>query len=205
MIAVRPIIAFICAGFVFSGCDAYNVSQAKSKPTLQFELLGDLGRSKASLLALPPDSERQLASLYKRGIAAEIALIDRRGSVTEWMGSDGVTLRFDSGILTGTTGLSADLYSAEVSPVMDAMAKNGGRYSRVFRHLNGERMIQIIEADCSLTLLPHREEFTEVCRVPGGTFTNRFRVETATTRIVASRQWISREAGYIGLNPYRNP
>jgi hypothetical protein len=172
---------------------------------IKFELLAGLSSGPKTDVVKTKASDRLLASLFKRNVVSEISLIDGRGTITEWTSADGATITLDGGILIGTSGLLDDLYSADVEPIQAAMSQGGGSYARTFRYLDGERVIRTVEAACILRQSEDGGEFTELCREAGRTFINRFRVQPNTLRIFASRQWVSREVGYLGLNPAEGP
>ncbi len=186
---------------LLAGCVPHQTGSLEQGSNMRIELIAGLPvkPSKQGMPAAAP--EALVASLFKRNLVADFGLIDRRGTVTEWAAADGVTITLNEGILIGSSGLSEDLYSADVEPLQSAMSKGGGSYTRAFRYLDGERVIQRVDANCTLRNSADGVEFTEVCREPGGTFINRFKVHPKTLQILASRQWVSREVGYLGLNP----
>lgn len=205
MTVSRALPLLVGAALSLAGCMKDPLAGLSRDPDIKIELFGGFANTPTNPVTLPPDAPRMVASLYRRDIAAEVALVARRGTVTEWMATDGVTLRLDGGILVGTTGLGRDLYAADAAPLKAAMAAGGGNYARDFRSMDGERRIVLTSADCTLTRPKGTQEYTELCRTGSGTFTNRFQTDPATGDITASRQWISGEAGYLGLNSKPNP
>lgn len=184
------------------GCVSHQSGSLERASNMRVELIAGL-QVKPNEQTIPIAApEGLVASLFKRNLVADFGLIDRRGTVTEWAAADGVTLTLNEGILIGSSGLSEDLYSADIEPLRLAMSKGGGTYTRAFRYLDGERVIRRVDANCILRNSSDGVEFTEVCREPDGTFTNRFKVHSKTLQILASRQWVSREVGYLGLNPH---
>jgi hypothetical protein len=201
----RSVLLMVSAVPLLIGCASQDVGSLEQGASLKVELLaGSISGPKAEVVQ-PKAPDRLLASLFKRNIVADIGLVDRRGTVTEWSSAEGATITLDAGVLIGTSGLSDDLYSADVEPLQVAMLQGGGSYARTFRYLDGERVIRRVDAACVLRQSSDGSEFTELCRETGGTFINRFKVEPETLRILASRQWIGREVGYLGLNPTEGP
>ncbi len=204
MTVSRALPLLIGAALSLAGCMKDPLAGLSRNPDIKVELFGGFAGTPPAPVTLPPDAPRLVASLYQRDIAGDVALVARRGTVTEWMANDGVTIRLDGGILVGTTGLGRDLYAADAASLMAAMAAGGGSYARDFRFMDGERRIVLTSAECTLTRPTGTQEYTELCRTGQGTFTNRFQTDPATGDIIASRQWISHEAGYLGLNPKPN-
>ncbi len=195
----------LAAMLPISGCMSDPLAGLSRDPNFRVQLFGDLAEAPGKPLTLPPDAPRLLASVYDRDVAGEVVQVASRGDTTEWQATDGAVVRLDAGILTGTTGLGYDLYSADAAPLKSAMAAGGGSYIRAFRHMDGERRIVLTAADCTLTSIAGGQEFTELCRDGKRSFTNRYGLSPATGKIVASRQWIGWDAGYMGLNQTPNP
>jgi hypothetical protein len=205
MSVFRSVLLMLSAVPLLIGCVSHDTGGLEQGASIKFELLAGLGSGPKADVVQTKASDRLLASLFKRNVVSEVDLIDRRGTITEWASADGATITLDDGILISTSGLSDDLYSAEVEPLQAAMSQGGGSYTRTFRYLDGERVIRSVEAACILRQSEEGSEFTELCREVDGTFINRFRVLPNTLLILASRQWVSREVGYLGLNPPEGP
>jgi hypothetical protein len=148
---------------------------------------------------LSPDVRAQLgapvkiATLEEVNLASVIVLRARNGNVETYFTPDGISVSLRDGIVVATRGLGFDLMTADVSDVYRAM-RAGQSAVRIHRYLDGENHVIIRSFICDYA---GRTEVIETCHTEGFTITNSYRL--AGGRIIASRQWISPQRGYIRI------
>lgn len=88
--------------------------------------------------------------------AGLIAAASNRGRII-WQAPDGITLTGRGGVLFATRGLGGDLLSAEVDPVVGALAaERSARYRRTLRRIGDDDRILRQPYDCVLQRGPAR-------------------------------------------------
>ena len=140
----------------------------------------------------------------------------RRGTKETWLGTDGVTLTFDRGVLAGTAGFGAALQAADVAPTASAvLAGRTTQVERVHSLLSGNDTTilrafvcdievsgsEVIELDTRNT---RTRKMTETCYSLDTTFTNEYWVDPRRGAIVQSRQWAGEEVGTLRIRNVYN-
>ncbi|WPZ23574.1 YjbF family lipoprotein (plasmid) [Sulfitobacter faviae] len=106
---------------------------------------------------------------------------------------DNISLSVKEGVLVGTRGLGFDLMSSDVAEVLSGL-RHGGQAVRVHRYLDGEDQIVIKSYICDYS---GNAQITENCYGKDHSFKNSYQMSGG--KVVASRQWIGPDLGYIRL------
>ena len=171
--------------------------------------------TEAAVLAITPAqvaaSPQPLARvrIEATGAAATMAEVDRKGPNSTWFSADGGSFIFRDGMLTGTRGLGEDLMGLS-APGLAAAVRAGGS-TRVYRYLDGDERLVDVTLTCLVDRAPHGpitildrthrvDQISEYCKGedPFGdplAFENFYWVESGTTRVWQSRQFISWKFG----------
>lgn len=138
------------------------------------------------------------------------------GGIETWLGTDGVTLSFDRGVLHGTRGLGSGLLTSDVSQSASAvLAGRSGQVERIHTFLNSNNeaisraYICQIENQGSETLRfdignVRTRKMVERCDNLDQSFTNTYWVDPSRGRILRSNQWTGEFAGEITINTVFN-
>jgi len=124
------------------------------------------------------------------------SIIVRKGmnrDVETYFTPDNISISLKEGVLIGTRGLGFDLMSADVSEVIAGL-RNGGQAVRIHRYLDGEDQIVIKSYICDYS---GNAQITETCYGKDHSFKNSY--QTSAGKVIASRQWIGPDLGYIRL------
>ncbi|KIN60111.1 DUF2886 domain containing protein [Sulfitobacter noctilucae] len=139
-----------------------------------------------------------------------------RGSIETWLGTDGVALTFDRGVLHGTRGVGAGMLASDVSASASAiLAGRSGQVERVHTFLTGNNTtdtrayICTIENQGSETIQLHNgatrtRRMVETCNNLDQSFTNTYWVDTSRGRIAQSRQWSGELFGEFQIKTVHN-
>lgn len=181
------------------------------------DVLAGMGeQSESNARRLPPLSNKALAAakkplIYTRiedsGGEARLSLFGENRSVLTYMSPDRVSLSYDNGLLIATRGLPGDLMVADLRGVQAALSGKSMRYTRIFKHLDGEGQSTTLNFTCTINSLGSQEieiagralplsGYRESCSGSHGTFTNQlWRDRTGVIRV--SKQWSGPLPGYI--------
>lgn len=173
--------------------------------------------TRASLTALGFDQPLIVVSLPEAGTRGGLLRQFDKEGVTFWRTADEFsTMRFEAGVLRGTTGLGHDLYGVDTKATRAALTAGAQASSlRSYRVLNGEGVLHVQPYTC--TLFPKGREtievfdrshavirFSEICTAHGRDLDGeRRRLENTYWRDVSrpvvwkSRQWVSPNLGYM--------
>ena len=155
-------------------------------------------------------------SIPSAGVRGGFLRESRRGNFESWLGTDGVSLTFDRGVLQGTRGLGEGLLASDVSASASAiLAGRSGEVQRVHTYLTGNDLADTraficqIENQGSETIqldngaTPTRR-MVETCNNIDQSFKNTYWVDTRRGRIVQSRQWAGEFAGELAIQTVYN-
>lgn len=124
------------------------------------------------------------------------SILVRKGlneGVETYFTPDNISLSLKEGVLVGTRGLGFDLMSGDVAEVLAGL-RDGGQAVRVHRYLDGEDQIAIKSYICDYS---GNAQITETCYGKDHSFKNSYKMSGG--KIVASRQWVGPDLGYIRL------
>ncbi|MFG6519351.1 YjbF family lipoprotein [Sulfitobacter sp. 1A13496] len=124
------------------------------------------------------------------------SILVRKGvnrNVETYFTPDNISLSLKEGVLVGTRGLGFDLMSGDVAEVLAGL-RHGGQAVRVHRYLDGEDQIVIKSYICNYS---GNAQITETCYGKDHSFKNSYQMSGG--KVVASRQWIGPDLGYIRL------
>ncbi len=153
----------------------------------------------APALLVSRDEALMQIGIPKLGAQANLKRIGENQGVETWQSGDGVSVSVQQGVVVATRGLGFDLMAADVSPTLSAMAGGDpGPYRRQMRYLTGDNHSRYLAAGCVMET--RNGTFTESCKTHRGSFTNQYQGDTGDA-ILASRQWISPEVGYLEIKP----
>ena len=138
----------------------------------------------------------KIAVLERRNQASVLIENTRNRDVVTYLTPDGVSVSLRQGVLVATRGLGFDLMTADVDAVLPALRGGGQGVVRVHRYLDGEEQVVIRSFICDYT---GRGTVTETCHSDGFKITNSYQLGGGG--IIASRQWVSPEQGYLRLEP----
>lgn len=124
------------------------------------------------------------------------SILVRKGmnrGVETYFTPDNISISLTQGVLVSTRGLGFDLMSGDVAEVIAGL-RHGGRAVRVHRYLDGEDQIVIKSYICDYS---GNARITETCYGKDHSFKNSYQMSAG--KVVASRQWVSPDLGYIRL------
>lgn len=145
---------------------------------------------------------------------AELSLLTSRGDIQDWRASDGSSIVMSDGMLVGTRGLGADLFSAEAPGLIRALLSGRGTVKRQHLYLDGEGATSRVLYVCSVSIAkdpPKRvgmasaggdRHLVEHCvsELPKAVeFTNIYWLSSGDKEIKRSRQWVSTKIGSIDI------
>ena len=140
----------------------------------------------------------------------------RRGTKETWLGTDGVTLTFDRGVLAGTAGFGAALQAADVAPTASAvLAGRSTQVERVHSLLGGDDTTVLRAFVCDIRVAGSEtitldtgatgtRKMTETCNGLDARFVNEYWVDPRRGEIVQSRQWAGEEIGTLRIQNVYN-
>lgn len=174
-------------------------------------MLDGLTNQKKALRTGPQKIDRSAGVLAVQretgGQAAGLGLVARDGDIATWSTLDGTTLTLNEGVVISTTGFGPDLFSADADPIHDR--PDGSAWPRVHRYVDGENHVQMqaymcrlsVERDATVTLqngTVNATRYTESCTGPETEFENNY-LYSKSGQLLASRQWIGADIGYLAL------
>lgn len=184
-----------------AGCDS-----ASPPGTLTIAGIDVLGAGVGSVPAIP-GREPIVVTRLSDGASGTYRVVSDRAGVETWAAADGSAFSFRSGVLVSTTALGHDLYSADVSDVIDVLAGGGtGTATRVHRYLDGEGELRTRAFECTLDAGPLTEtpavegrvrSVREDCVGFGTGFTNEYLLSARGGGIVRSTQWVGESIGSV--------
>lgn len=154
--------------------------------------------------------------VMKSGLRGGFLRESRRGTIESWLGTDGVSLTFDRGILHGTRGVGAGLLASDVSDTANAvLAGRSAEVSRLYTFLNGDDLAETRAYRCTIAnegaeTIPmdngatRTRRMTETCVNLDQSFKNTYWVDTARGQIVKSEQWTGDFIGSLSIQTVYN-
>lgn len=155
-------------------------------------------------------------SVERAGVRGGFLRESKRGNIESWLGTDGVALTFDRGVLHGTRGLGAGLLASDVSASASAiLAGRSQQVQRVHTFLTGEDIAVTQTYNCAIenqgretitldTGATATHRMVERCSGEDATFTNTYWVAKGRGGIVKSRQWSGDFAGMLAIQKVFN-
>ncbi|MFG6637684.1 YjbF family lipoprotein [Sulfitobacter sp. 1A12126] len=137
-----------------------------------------------SLMIAQLEQNERASILVRKGVNRD---------VETYFTPDNISLSLKEGVLVGTRGLGFDLMSGDVAEVLAGL-RHGGQAVRVHRYLDGEDQIVIKSYICNYS---GNAQITENCYGKDHSFKNSYKMSGG--KVVASRQWIGPDLGYIRL------
>jgi len=127
----------------------------------------------------------------------------RNGSIVTYGSDSQTTIALDGPVMVATRGFGGDIMSADVGPLPKLLAaREGGRYGRVLRYLDGEDRTTAVTLDCHLGPADaSATSFIEYCGAAELEFRNVYQVDGG--RLVVSVQWHGPLNGYLTINHLR--
>ena len=129
----------------------------------------------------------------------------------QWGDPAGAGLLRRSGVLVGTRGFGFDLHTADITPLLRALAAGGGSgVERINRYIDGENQVVAVQYLCSvreigdeaIALIDGRYSATvyeERCTGDGPAFTNRYWIDRGGL-IRRTRELVHPETGFVTLD-----
>lgn len=156
------------------------------------------------------DAPLLLVDIPALGTAATMEIAGRNDGVVTWRTADNVHLSFRDGVLVATRGLTDDMMSADIGPVLaalDGAPGPGGYHERLLSRLDGTHRTVFRAFQCRITgRAPERiaivgtahavTRITEHCVSPGREVTNLYWLG-ADGVMWKSRQWIGPRSGHV--------
>ena len=216
--AMRPLL--LSAALLLAGCtsglpSALDQIGQQAVAVARGQQPAPFTATRASLAAAGFDQPLLVVTVPAKDEKAGLLRVATKGGTAVWRTTDAtVGLRAEGGLLSGTAGFGDDLYSAETAPLRDALAAQGGSYTRAMRHLDGAGGMLRGDADCRLAsdgparieILGRAHEvtaFTERCTLARPDrqqqIENRFWVKPGSAFVWASEQWVHPALGSILL------
>lgn len=200
--AIRTAGLILAATVTLSGCGALDALRQGGAPADP-----RVGLTRAAL------QEYGRPVLYVRlprsGTAALLDPVGRNGDVVTWQAPGRISLSLDSGVLTATRGMGADLMSAELGDTRKMLVGTpaASGYARLYGHLDGEhrpvfksflcRPVERTLVTITLVGQSHRvTRIAEACTSPDMTVINSY-WRGSDGMIWKSRQWVSPDIGYV--------
>lgn len=135
----------------------------------------------------------------------------KSGNIESWLGTDGVGLTFDRGVLHGTRGLGTGLLASDVSSTANAvLSGRSGQVERLHTYLNGDDQAVTRTFVCTITnqgtdtitideTPTSTRRMSETCGSLIEEFENVYWVDTRRGRIVKSQQWAGATVGLLDI------
>lgn len=140
----------------------------------------------------------------------------RQGTIETWLGTDGVTLIFDRGVLHGTRGIGAGLLASDVSATASyVLSGRSGQVERIHTFLDGNDLAVSRAFVCDISVAGSEtitldigavrtRKMVERCRNLDTEFENEYWVNESRGGIVQSRQWAGGRAGTLNIRNVYN-
>lgn len=145
----------------------------------------------------------KVGTIEKPQLASVLIGVGRNGRVATFTTPDGVSFAFDDGVLVGTRGLGSDLMTADIGPTRRALnAGSGAGVIRIHRYLDGEDQIFVRSFVCDIST-GSDGTLVEQCQGSALSFENRYQRRQGGV-VIASRQWVSPDRGYLTVEDIRN-
>lgn len=156
-----------------------------------------------------------IATLDANGSTSLFAQRGENGTMRTWLAASGQGLITREGILVGTRGFGNDLMSADVGTLAALVrGRSAGNAQVVLRHLDGlgiERATPFActvgtGAEASYTFAGLELSGLQVaahCTAESASFDASF-IVSSTGRVLASRQWIGPQLGYVTIQGLRD-
>lgn len=160
------------------------------------------------------DKRLAVAVVERHNTFTFLTEIARNGAYSTWGSPDRRTLSEQSGLVTASRGLGADLMSANVGESLALIqGRRAGSAIRSHIYLDGENQEVSLIFSCSFAPTGQQtisigeihvttRTVEERCAGHGLSFQNNYRV-SSTGRIVQSRQWIGPKIGHITIQKLR--
>ena len=153
-----------------------------------------------------------LSSLDGKLAATLVALGNYDNKLT-WVSSDGISVSFSNGILIATRGYSQDLMESKQSALGVFFKSPSRNHSKTYRYLNGENEYNEFKFSCTVTVEPNTAfslldlklkttKFIESCVSGNTAHVNEYYVLPETNIVLKSKQWVSKENGYLLIYNY---
>ncbi|GHE01577.1 hypothetical protein U879_16755 [Defluviimonas sp. 20V17] len=213
----RTLVVLALAAVGLAGCSSNKVAEGQdklylrtAKQVLSFKKPAQPHLTRAQITSLK--RPLYLAVLPKRGARAYLLHIGANGDVATWSSTDGIMISLRDGVVVRTLGLGQDLMSARL-PSAAVLRKGAGTVSATYYYLTGDDQSYGVPVTCQLSRLGRQTvqiaglsyatmHVREACAGEGGQFTNDYWIEP-NGQIRKSRQWISKEVGYLKLEDLR--
>ena len=156
------------------------------------------------------------ATLVRTQLRGGFLLESRQGPIESWLGSDGVGLIFDRGLLHGTRGIGAGLLASDVTESANlVLSGQSGVADRIHTRLDGNDRAVLHAYRCNIRFeeqttlqldngpAPVRK-MVENCKSLDEAFQNVYWVDTRSNLIVRSRQWTGDEFGDMDIRVVYN-
>ncbi len=140
----------------------------------------------------------------------------KNGTIESWLGTDGVALIFDRGVLHGTRGVGAGMLASNVAASANAiLTGRSQQVQRVHTFLTGNDIAEPRTYTCTIenqgtetiTLdigATATRRMVERCSGADQSFTNTYWVSNARGGIVKSRQWSGEFLGMLSIQTVYN-
>ena len=153
-----------------------------------------------------------LSSLDGKLAATLVALGNYDNKLT-WVSSDGISVSFSNGILIATRGYSQDLMESKQNALEVFFKSPSRNHSKTYRYLNGENEYNEFKFSCTVTVEPNTAfslldlklkttKFIESCVSGNTAHVNEYYVLPETNIVLKSKQWVSKENGYLLIYNY---
>lgn len=204
----RNLLLCVSVAFAFSACGS-DTSPSETFGEIKTQIQQLRGNKAASPNAeqikavLTPEVRAQfgnrpfiVTTMDEPPVSAGLFLVSDRQGKKIYQTVDNIALTLDGGIVVATRGLGFDLMDADVRQIHGAIRNGGGRASRVHRYLDGENHTVLRAFDCVIEV--QGTSAVEKCYGYDTEFENTYRTNQAGA-IVASRQWLGPERGFISI------
>ena len=153
-----------------------------------------------------------LSSLDGKLAATLVALGNYDNKLT-WVSSDGISVSFSNGILIATRGYSQDLMESKQNALEFFFKRPSRNHYKTYRYLNGENEYNEFKFSCTVTVEPNTAlslldlklkttKFIESCVSGNTAHVNEYYVLPETSIVLKSKQWVSKENGYLLIYNY---
>lgn len=155
-----------------------------------------------------------LASFENTGYTDIFGMVGENGTMRTYNSPEQRAIILRNGVIAGTRGFGFDVMSAETSDVTQLIrARQAGRAKKTVRYLDGLGFERPIPFDCEITTGPSAtypfagqewagQQVVERCSGSGVSIANSYVVSSAG-QILASRQWVMPEIGYVTVQTVR--
>lgn len=212
-------VAIACLGLAACSSDGLDGSTDAFVADLAGTLAGQVLAPRAPA---PPLTRASIASIEapliqirveRSGATAPALPFARNGDAQTWLTGDQIALVIKDGVLFATRGLGPDLLAAETTATLRAVRAGGmDRYTRNMRFLDGDDALRVERYFCEMendgptqrVVLEVRHatrQMRETCYALDGPmeFRNVYWIGADGT-VWDSRQWISRDFGYVRIS-----